>query len=62
MKIKQQRKLVYLLFLPLLVVVIASSLVTGKYPQYIVYADAALVVLIVLLGVLAVYMVKNTET
>ena len=61
MKTDQQQKLVYLLFAPVLVVIMASSLIAGKYPEYTYYVLAGLGVFVVLLGALAFFMIRNKE-
>lgn len=62
MKIDQQRKLVYLLFGPFLVVIFASSFITWKYPDRFDYAMAGLGVCAVLLIALAIFMIRNKAT
>lgn len=62
MKTDQQQKLVYRLFAPVLVVIIASSLVAGKYPQHINYVLAGLGVFVVLLTAVAIFMIRNKAT
>ncbi len=62
MKIEQQRKLVYYLFAPAMVVMLASTWITWKYPEYSNYVTAAIGVFIVLLIALAIFMVRSKAT
>jgi hypothetical protein len=62
MKTDQQRKLVYIVGALTLVAIFASSLVAGKYPQYTDHVSAGLGVFVVLLGALAVFMIRTKET
>jgi hypothetical protein len=62
MKIVQQRKLVYQIGALFLVVVFASSLIAGKYPDYTDYAVAGLGVFSVLLVAVAIFMIRNKAT
>ena len=61
MKTYQQRKLVYLAGTVSLVAVFASSLVSGKFPEYANHVFAGLGVFVVLLVALALFMIKNKE-
>ena len=62
MRIDQQMKLVYIIGALVLVVIFASSLIAGKYPEYIDYVTAGLGVCSVLLVVVAIFMIRNKAT
>lgn len=62
MRIDQQRKVVYMTGALVLVVIFASSLIAGKYPDYTDYAVAGLGVFSVLLVAVAIFMIRNKAT
>jgi hypothetical protein len=62
MKTEQQQKLVYILFYPFLAISLASTLIVGKYPEYTDHVTVGLGVVVVLLGALAVFMLKCKAT
>ena len=62
MKKEQQQKLMYIIFGPFLAIIIASSLIAAKYPDYINYVLAGLMVVVALLYALMVFMIVKNET
>ena len=62
MKTDQQQKLVYVLFFPVLAVMIASSLIAWKYPEYLAYVYAGLLAIVVLLVAVALRMIRTKAT
>ena len=62
MKKEQQQKLVYILCGPLIAIIILSSLIAGKYPDYVDYVSVGLMAVAGLLYGLAVFLVLKKET
>ena len=62
MKKEQQQKLIYTLFVPFLVVIIASSMIAAKYPEHINYVEMGLGVVIVLFLAVMIFMLKSDPT
>jgi hypothetical protein len=61
MKKQQQINLVYIIFGPFMAIMIGSSVIATKYPEYINYVCAGLMVVAVLMYALAFYLMRNTE-
>ena len=62
MKKEQQQRLIYIIIGPFLAIMIGSSLIAAKYPDYINYVFAGLLVVAALLYGLMVLMVLRKET
>lgn len=62
MKVDPRKKLVYKVGALSLVAIYASSLAAWKYPEYTDYVSAGLVVFVVLLGAVAVFMIRTKAT
>jgi hypothetical protein len=62
MKTDQKQKLVYILFAPLLVVILASSLIAAEYPEYTDHVVVGLGVFVIVLAALAIFMIRNKAT
>jgi uncharacterized membrane protein len=62
MKKEQQQKLMYIIFGPFVAIMVLSSLIAAKYPEYINYVFAGLMVVAALLYALMVFMVVKKES
>ncbi|HKO99886.1 MAG TPA: hypothetical protein VJU86_23130 [Pyrinomonadaceae bacterium] len=62
MKKEQQQNLMYIIFGPFLAIMVGSSLIAAKYPDYINYVFVGLMVVAALLYALMIYMILTKES
>ena len=62
MKKEQQKKLIYIMFGPFIAIILLSSWIAAKFPDYVGYVCIGLVVVAALLYGLMVLMVVKGET
>ena len=61
MKRQQQLNLIYIIFGPFLAILMGSSVIATKFPDYVNYVCVGLLVVAVLLYALMIYFMRNTE-